>query len=79
MRFLGVPRSCEVRFLAYGLQKGEDMIQTQNEDVNYIIECAESVGITIDDKTPLNNALIAEIMRKLRNQPKVVSIEEARL
>jgi hypothetical protein len=42
------------------------MNKTSNENVNYIIECAEYVGITIDENTPIDFALIAEIMRRLR-------------
>lgn len=44
------------------------MNKTSNENVNYIIECAELVGIEITDKTPLDFKLMAEIMRTLRER-----------
>ncbi len=43
------------------------MNKTSDENTNYIIESAESVGITIDvEETPITFTLIAEIMRRLR-------------
>ena len=36
------------------------------DDMNYILECAELVGVEITEKTPINCTLIAEIMRRLR-------------
>ena len=42
------------------------MNKTSDENTNYIIESAKSVGITIDENTPIDFPLIAEIMRRLR-------------
>lgn len=39
-----------------------------NESWKYILECAEYVGVEINESIPIRPALIAEIMRKLRQQ-----------
>ena len=36
--------------------------------VNYVIECADLVGIKITEKTAVDFKLIAEIMRRMREQ-----------
>ena len=41
---------------------------TQNEDFNYVIECADLVGIKITEKTAVDFKLIAEITRRMREQ-----------
>lgn len=48
------------------IQTKKDLIKTPYEEVNYVIECAEFVGIPITDETPLDFKLMAEIMRRLR-------------
>ena len=52
------------------------MNKTSNENVNYIIECAEFVGITIDENTPIDFAIIARIIRKYR-EPTMRAFEKA--
>lgn len=42
------------------------IFQTQNKYVDYVIECADMVGIKITEKTAVDFKLIAEIMRRLR-------------
>jgi len=53
----------------YGMDGAlEQIIRTQNEYVNYVIECADLVGIKITEKTSLDFKLIAEIMRRMRGK-----------
>lgn len=39
-----------------------------NNDVAYVIQCAKEVGIEVTDETALDFSLIAEIMRKMKEQ-----------
>jgi len=39
-----------------------------NDDVTYVIQCAREVGIEVTDETALDFSLIAEIMRKMKEQ-----------
>lgn len=41
---------------------------TNNKDLNYIAECAESVGIHVDEHTAISIPFIADVMRKMREQ-----------
>jgi len=41
------------------------MNKTSDENTNYIIECAESVGITIDENTPINMAFVAKLVKRV--------------
>lgn len=43
---------------------------TNNKDLNYIAECAESVGIHVDEHTAISIPFIADVMRKMREQSK---------
>lgn len=36
-----------------------------NESWKYILECAEYVGITIDENTPINMAFVAELVKRV--------------
>lgn len=41
---------------------------TNNKDLNYIAECAESVGIHVDEHTAISIPFIADVMQKMREQ-----------
>lgn len=41
------------------------MNKTSNENVNYIIESAELVGIEITEKTPIDMAFVAELVKRV--------------
>lgn len=41
------------------------MNKTSNENVNYIIESAEFVGITIDENIPIDMAFVAELIKRV--------------
>ena len=41
-------------------------------DMQYIKECAESVGMDVTDKTAFSTSFIAEVMRKMKEQSIVI-------
>ena len=41
-----------------------------NDDVAYVVQCAKEVGIEITEETALDFSLIAEIMRRMKEQKK---------
>ena len=41
---------------------------SMNNDVAYVIQCAKEVGIEVTEETALDFSLIAEIMRKMKEQ-----------
>jgi len=41
------------------------MNKTSNENVNYIIESAELVGIEITENTPIDMAFVAELVKRV--------------
>lgn len=43
-------------------------ILTDNKDLKYIKDCAESVGMDVTDKTAFTIPFIAEVMQKMRKQ-----------
>lgn len=43
-------------------------ILTDNKDLEYIKECAESVGIDVTDRTAFTIPFIAEVMRRMYNK-----------
>ena len=47
-------------------------IITDNKDLEYIKECAESVGMDVTDKTAFSISFIAEVMRKMKEQSIVI-------